>query len=279
MKHKLSIITINYNNKKGLEQTFNSLFSQTYQDFEYVVIDGGSTDGSKELIEQYQDKIHYWVSEKDNGIYNAMNKGIVKATGEYLQFLNSGDWLVDQTILSKVFEKPANEDIFYGNMNELLPNGKTKLAVPLSENELTMANFNTNIRPTILHPSSFIKRKLFANGLYDENYRIIADIKFFIEMIIIKNCSVNYLPFTITNFNLEGLSSNRENWAKTIEERNRIFLEFLPPRILKDYDVYLQVKDSPLLKYLPMLEKTQGLKHLITKIVELIINVYKVLKF
>jgi len=276
--YKLSIITINYNNKEGLQKTIESVLNQTFIDFEYIIIDGGSTDGSKALLETYDDKINYWVSEKDKGIYNAMNKGILKATGDYLQFLNSGDWLLDECILSKVFNEPRNAEILYGNMNNILSNGTINLMVPLSETELTLANFNTNIRPTILHPSSFIKRSLFADGLYDENYSIIADIKFFIEKIIIKNCTVNYLPYTITNFNMDGISSNPDNWIKTVEERNRIFTEFLPPRMLKDYEVYFQVKDSSILKYIPMLEKTNNLKRLVTKLVALIVNTYKLIK-
>lgn len=275
---KLSIITINYNDLQGLQKTFDSVFSQTFQDFEYIVIDGGSTDGSKELIEQYQDKIDYWVSEKDKGIYNAMNKGIVKSTSEYLQFLNSGDWFVDKTILAKVFEKPANEDILYGNINEILPNGIIKLAVPLNVSEFTMANFNTNSRPTIMHPASFIRKELFEDGLYDESYKIIADIKFFIERIIIQNCSVSYLPFVIANFNLEGVSSDPDNYNKTINERNRIFSEVLPPRILKDYEVYCQVKESSFIEYLPYLENTHGLSKLLLKIVVLSIRIHKMIK-
>ncbi len=88
---KLSIITVNLNNKDGLQKTIDSVISQTFKDFEWIVIDGGSTDGSKELIEKYSDYISYWVSEPDKGIYNAMNKGIKVAKGDYLEFLNSGD--------------------------------------------------------------------------------------------------------------------------------------------------------------------------------------------
>ena len=96
---KLSIITVNLNNCIGLQKTFDSLFEQIFKDFEQIVIDGGSTDGSRELIETNVDKISYWVSEKDSGIYNAMNKGIIKATGDYLLFLNSGDHLLHKNIL------------------------------------------------------------------------------------------------------------------------------------------------------------------------------------
>ena len=99
---KLSIITINYNNRDGLQKTIDSVVSQTYKNFEWIIIDGGSTDGSKELIEQYQDHCAYWCSEPDKGIYNAMNKGIEKAIGDYSLFLNSGDRLHDDTVIDKI---------------------------------------------------------------------------------------------------------------------------------------------------------------------------------
>ena len=96
---KYSIITVNYNNKEGLRKTIESVISQTFRDFEYIVIDGGSSDGSAELLKEYSDKITYWVSEPDKGIYNGMNKGIAKATGDYLNFMNSGDCFYDQQVL------------------------------------------------------------------------------------------------------------------------------------------------------------------------------------
>ena len=100
---KLSIITINYNNREGLKRTIESVVNQTFTDFEWILIDGGSTDGSKELIEQYSNRFSYWVSEPDNGIYNAMNKGLRAAKGDYLQFLNSGDRLYNAQSLASCF--------------------------------------------------------------------------------------------------------------------------------------------------------------------------------
>ena len=91
---KLSIITVNLNNLEGLKKTYESVVCQTFTDYEWLVIDGGSTDGSREFIEEHQDKFAYWCSEPDKGIYNAMNKGIVRAKGEYLNFMNSGDYFV-----------------------------------------------------------------------------------------------------------------------------------------------------------------------------------------
>ena len=96
---KLSIITINFNNKAGLERTITSVFQQDFKDFEFIVIDGGSTDGGKELIESNKQHFSYWVSEADKGIYNAMNKGIKMSKGKYVAFLNSDDWFNNNTLL------------------------------------------------------------------------------------------------------------------------------------------------------------------------------------
>ena len=275
---KLSVITVNLNNAVGLRKTIDSVLSQTYKNIEYIIIDGGSTDGSAEIICEYGDQINYSVSEPDKGIYNAMNKGILKAQGEYLQFLNSGDWLENDKILSTIFGVPRYADILYGNMNEMLLNGVIKLKVPLIGDKLTMANFNSNINATVQHPASFIRNNLFKNGMFDEGYRIIADIKFFIERIIIQNCTVEYLPYVITNFNVEGLSSKPANWSKTIAERARIFSEAIPPRMLKDYDTLFQMQDSALLKSIPFLETTTGLKNMVSRGVAFVIKMYKLIK-
>jgi len=273
MQLKLSIVTINKNNSAGLRKTIESVLKQTFTDYEYIIIDGGSSDGSIDIIKENGDKLSYWVSEPDKGIYNAMNKGILRAKGDYLQFLNSGDCLVDETILSKVFDVENLADIIYGDIYEVFADGDKKLRVSLTEDNLTLANFNSNTNATIQHPASFIHKSLFSMGLYDENYKVIADIKFFIERIILQNCTVKYLKFVITNFNMEGYSSNPATWAKTIEERNNIFKELLPPRIYKDYEVLFKFKDSPLLIYIPILEKTTGLNKLVVRVVDYIIKI------
>ena len=114
---KISVITINYNNKEGLEKTIESVVNQSLQDFEYIVIDGNSTDGSQEILEKYTAKISHAVSEPDTGIYNAMNKGIKAATGEYILFLNSGDEFYATQSLEKAAEHLTGEDIIYGNLD------------------------------------------------------------------------------------------------------------------------------------------------------------------
>jgi glycosyltransferase involved in cell wall biosynthesis len=125
MSPKISIITINYNNREGLERTFDSVFSQNYTNFEYIVIDGASNDGSKELIDQFSDKITFWVSEPDKGIYNAMNKGIDQVNGEYVFFLNSGDVFLDSNSLEKVSEELHTDDIISFNIQVVGENNLT----------------------------------------------------------------------------------------------------------------------------------------------------------
>ena len=199
---KLSIITINLNNAQGLRKTIESVVSQTFTNFEYIVIDGNSTDGSVDIIKQYADKITYWISEPDTGIYNAMNKGILKAQGEYCLFLNSGDSLVDNSVLEKVFAIPFFEDIVYGNVNLIGENIRIAKKYP---NEWTLRLFFDESLP---HTASFIKRDLFFEiALYNESYRIISDWEFFVLAIIIHQKSYKHLPVFVSDFALIGLSS------------------------------------------------------------------------
>ena len=126
---KLSIITVNLNNLEGLKKTYESVVCQTFTDYEWLVIDGGSTDGSREFIEQHQDKFAFWCSEPDKGIYNAMNKGIVRAKGEYLNFMNSGDCFACENTLTGVLGKPRKADALYGYVTEENINGKWALQI------------------------------------------------------------------------------------------------------------------------------------------------------
>lgn len=200
--YKLSIITINYNNLKGLKRTVESVVNQTWQEFEYIVIDGGSTDGSAAYIESQSSKIDYWVSESDKGIYNAMNKGIAKATGEYLFFLNSGDHFNSINALKNNIMCLQNEDIIYFDIN-LIDKGVSY--VKRSPKEL---RFSYLIFETLPHQSTFIKRKLFTEiGYYDESIRIVSDWKFLIIAIIKHKVSYKYVEEVLTTFYLDGLSS------------------------------------------------------------------------
>lgn len=175
---KLSIVTINYNNKEGLRKTIESVVGQTYRYIEYIVIDGGSTDGSTDVIRLHEDTISYWVSEPDKGIYNAMNKGVAKTTGDYVLFLNSGDYLVSPTIIDEIQnELFSNEDVIFGLLKTYPSNriGYTDVHLPL-----TMQDFFE--RSPIPHPASFIKRDLFQEMKYDETLKIVSDWKFFFRL-------------------------------------------------------------------------------------------------
>ena len=166
---KLSIITVNYNNKEGLKKTVNSVLSQTYHDFEWIIIDGGSTDGSKEIIEQIKDNLAFWCSEPDKGIYNAMNKGIAKSKGDFVNFMNSGDCYFEKYTLEKVFMEGVDADIIYGDWVKY---SKGKEFVVKSPN---VADLDFFFRHTICHQAQFIKTENLKNNGYDESFKIYAD--------------------------------------------------------------------------------------------------------
>ncbi|MDR3058175.1 MAG: glycosyltransferase [Prevotella sp.] len=229
---KLSIITINYNNSSGLRDTIQSIISQSYADFEYLVIDGNSTDGSKEIIEEYSDKINYWVSEPDSGIYNAMNKGIKKATGDYLLFINSGDTLYDNEVLAKVFINNPDQDLVYGDLYRIFPDGKTDIAAMPDH-----VDINHMFVATLCHPVTFIKRNLFQEyGLYREDLKIVSDWAFFFKLIVFGRVSQLHLPIVITAFKMDGISSTSENQKIIVAETQKVIKESFSYELLDIYE-------------------------------------------
>ena len=219
----ISIITINYNDKVGLERTLKSITNQTYQDFEYLVIDGNSKDGSKDIIEKYQDKIDYWISEPDKGIYNAMNKGIKKANGKYLLFINSGDELYNSDVLNEYHKLIHTEDFVYFDINII---GEQNSFIKKYPSNIT---FSYLYQDTLPHPATFIKKYLFEKvGLYDERLKIVSDWKFFILALAKHNVSYRYNEATLSTFYLDGISSNSENFNKLFKERDTVIDEHFP---------------------------------------------------
>lgn len=219
----LSIITINFNDAAGLEKTISSVVAQKFKDYEFIVIDGGSTDGSAEILNKYKDNITFSVSEKDNGIYNAQNKGIDKATGKYCLFLNSGDFLVDQGVLEKVFAQKYTADIVYGDMQIDFGSNITYGKMP------DKISFNQMLTDTLWHPVSFIKRELFSkHGGYDESFKITGDYDFFFRTIIMSNVSTQHIPIDISVYNVNGLSSQPEFKSIEKEERIKVLNKYLP---------------------------------------------------
>jgi len=242
---KLSIITINFNNKVGLEKTIQSVLSQTSHDFEWVVIDGSSTDGSKETIEKYQNHFAYWCSEPDKGIYNAMNKGIAHANGEYLLFLNSGDSLHDDGILNEFHGLKKSEDIIAGDI--ALDGSLEHVLCSPDDSEL---DYDFMRFSTVRHSAAFIKRSLFEKyGGYDESFRIVSDWKFFLEVLIKHNCSYYHWNRVVSDFNTEGISERPETNELHMKERQKVFEEFLPRynKTLKKRDQRIKELDIPLL--------------------------------
>lgn len=247
--NKISIITINYNDAIGLERTILSVLNQTDQPFEYIVIDGNSADGSKAIIEKYQDKLTFSISEDDSGIYNAMNKGIKKSTGDYLLFMNSGDVLIKDKNILNVCQEKLKEDI-----------------VPfecLLEKDNQIVGRRTHIeKPTLYyaykkgfkHQSTFIKRSLFdIIGLYNENYKIAGDYEFWIRCFLNTTITSRSYAIPIAIFQLNGLSQEG-GWGK---EHRQIEKEWLS-NIMDDFklmDKLLPYQNSRLLKFVIRIKK------------------------
>ncbi|RVT75880.1 glycosyltransferase [Flavobacterium sufflavum] len=213
---KLSIITINYNNASGLQRTVESVISQRYSDMEYIVVDGDSTDDSVSVIKKHESSIDKWVSEKDNGIYNALNKGIQMATGDYLLFLNSGDHFYDSDILYKIQHHIRERDLIAFDIHML---GLGHDFIHKHPDELL---FSFLFEETFAHQSVFIKRSLFDKiGLYDENLKIVADWKFFIHAVA-SGCSYKSVHEVLTVFYFDGISSTAEGTFLRRKERESV---------------------------------------------------------
>lgn len=237
---KLTIITINRNNSERLEKTMHSVFSQTRQDIEYVVVDGASTDGSVEVIRRYAEpfgKRMKWVSEPDSGVYNAMNKGIRMATGEYLQFLNSGDYLATDDVTERILaeiECQDNPPMLYGNLYKSYPNGQQVLAKGLHGGQITLLKM---YRYTIHHNSTYIQRRLFEEyGFYDENLKIVSDWKWFLQVIVFGGIAPKYIDYPVDVYDMSGISST--NIELREQERHEVLKDLLPASILDDYERY-----------------------------------------
>jgi len=212
---KLSIITVNLNNAEGLQKTIKSVVSQVFIDYEYIIIDGGSTDGSVDVIKQYVGKITYWISEPDTGIYNAMNKGIMQAKGEYCLFLNSGDYLVSLDTLTNVFDEIKvliTSDIYYSD--RINSDGQVFRYPKL----LTVKYL---IDHPISHQNSLIKRVLFyEHGFYNEKLKLASDREFFLSEMWKYKSRFTHIKTNISIFDPYGLGSQDTPMR---EMENKIF--------------------------------------------------------
>lgn len=226
----IDIVTINLNNKDGLLQTILSVISQTkFDEINYIIIDGGSTDGSKEIIKKYKNLFGYSTSRKDKGIYNAFNKALSHLKGDYVLFLNSGDYLISETTIEEVLKHLDDSVIIYGDQmlvgdKKFVNLGGVNITVHSNELVTTFqgfpdkvddAYFRTNALP---HQSTFIKCDYMKEHPYSEDYRIIGDWKLLREAIVVDKVKYKHIPVTVSSFALDGISSTQSNIG--IEEIN-----------------------------------------------------------
>jgi glycosyltransferase involved in cell wall biosynthesis len=257
---KLSIITVNYNNASGLERTIQSVISQTLQDFEFIIIDGGSTDNSVDIIRKYNQHIDYWISEHDGGIYQGMNKGLFQAKGEYVNFMNSGDCFHAPDVLDHIFSLDKVADIITGaHAGSPHPNVGPK--------GITMYSLITG---AVDHQASFIRREVALRHPYDEKYKIVSDWKFFIQALVLDNCTFFYTDIIVVDVDMTGISNT--NITLDHQERESVLKELFPERILKDY--YLLASIHPdLLEIAPRISKSQHIRRIIIKIARQLLKI------
>ena len=249
---KLSIITINRDNSEGLRKTMESVFAQTYRDFEYIVVDGNSTDDSVDVIKEYEEQLHLihstihfkWISEPDTGIYNAMNKGVKMSHGEYTLMLNSGDYLVDEHVIERIMPELDGTDIIQGNNIEERDGAKYRNR-GYGKSDINLFDV---LKGYFLHQASFCRRELFERfGYFDENYRSSADTKFFMICLGRHDATFKYVDVDVTNYDLTGISADTsEKWRRCREiELNRIIKEVFSKRIY----LFMQENDKKIRLY------------------------------
>ena len=253
----VSIITVNLNNAQGLQKTITSVQSQTFKDFEYIIIDGGSSDNSLKIIKENAQIINIWVSEKDNGVYDAMNKGIARAKGRYLIMLNSGDYFFNETTLQHAGLQNHNEDLIYGNCTWVNSNKEKPSNFPVRLTDVFLK------KESICHQAVFIKRDLHNKaGLYNEGYKIASDWEFFLKAVVLNKATQFFLPIIIAVCDANGLSCKPENWKTVISERNdiliRLFNEsFKDPMQHRNQEKFLKKIKSVINRQLRSLRLTQ----------------------
>ncbi len=213
---KVSVITIGRNNREGYARTLDSVASQTDADFEFIVIDGASTDGSVDLLRQYAPYITHLVSEPDRGIYNAMNKGIALARGEYCNFMNSGDVFHAPDVLSRVIPHLQGKDFYIGD--QLNVNGKPRYVIAPHE-----VRAYALVNKCLPHQSAFIRTELLRKRPYRENYRLMADWEQMVYELLVCNATYERLDFIVADFDKTGISSDRayrelyhEEWCRVL---------------------------------------------------------------
>jgi len=199
----ISIITVVYNGAKTLEQTIQSVINQTYNNIEYIIIDGGSTDGTLDIIKKYENHISQWVSEPDKGLYDAMNKGISKANGELIGMINSDDWYEDNAVelIADAYQKHSEKRIFHGDRYDVLENGSKSIR-KFHPSKFKFLYYGM----TYNHPSMFIHRDIYKKCFYNINLKALSDYEFVLKQFLKNKNSFHYVPVAYVNYRLDGIS-------------------------------------------------------------------------
>jgi len=213
-KLKISIITVAYNSQSTIKHTIESVSSQDYSNVEYILIDGASTDWTLDILQFYKDKIHYFISEKDDGIYDAMNKGIKAATGDIIGILNSDDFYPDNKVLSKVAEvfEQTNCDCLYGDLVYVDQGNARKIVRYWQSGEFKKSSLNKGWM--LPHPTFFVKKEIYNKfGLYNTELKSAADYEMILRLLNKHEISVQYIPEIIVKMRQGGLS-NASIWNR-----------------------------------------------------------------
>lgn len=258
---KLSIITINYNNLEGLKRTIASVKNQTFDDYEWIVIDGGSSDGSRDLIENNQAFFSYWCSEPDKGIYDAINKGIAHASGEYISCMNSGDAFFSDDTLSSVFASPLSADIIYGDWYQVYPNRRVLCSMPCP------LDFSVFYYHNICHQAMFVRTAILQEKGFDSSYGVVADYARWMELFF-AGASFHRVDTVVCCYDMTGISNQKKaGWDECKRIRREIIPTWLQP-VMQRLDMYETSRDHLCLLYI---QKHRGpLRFIIHNLLKLI---------
>ncbi len=205
---KVTIITVCFNSEQTIRETIESVLSQDYPNIEYIIIDGLSNDKTKEIVLEYREKIHNFISERDFGIYDAMNKGILVATGDIIGILNSDDIYVDKSAVSELIEKMqvAKSDCVFADLVVTDRNDINKVLRYYDSSHFSPNKFRYGWMPA--HPTFFVKKKIYEKvGLYSLKYLIAADYEMLIRILWVERSSYEYLPKPMVKMRIGGASS------------------------------------------------------------------------
>lgn len=231
---KFSIITICFNEENRISETLNSIYNQEFSDFEHIIEDGGSEDKTLNIVHSYQmkhaEKNIRVFSEKDNGLYDAMNRAVKRAKGEYICFINSGDFLFDKTILSKVakeIDKNPQMDWYYGECIVVYPNGDEYIQMPTTIENIhgtEMRSYLETNQLKLIHQSIFAKKECLEMFPFDTSYKLRAELKWYYDCML-DGIKIKRMLFPVCMYSQGGISEHVSSVAIHAKETKRIFLE------------------------------------------------------